>query len=466
MAKRYQLALHIFRRDLRLQDNAGLIEALQSAEQVIPCFIFDDRQLGEKNSYKAEACLKFMANSLNELNAALQQKQSQLYCFKGIAEQVLEKLLKILPIEAVFFNRDYTPFSRQRDSKIQEICRNHQIDFHCHADALLNEPEACLKANGEPYTVFTPFMRRASLLNITQPQDNRYKHYYQKPIAGCDQTTLKQLLKIDIASLAVQGGRAEGLALLKKIATLKDYQEQRNFPALNKTTHLSAHHKFGTISIRETYQTIIDHFNKHHTLVNELYWRDFFTHIIWHFPQVLGSAFHQQYNKLKWSKNENHFQAWCQGNTGFPIVDAGMRELNQTGYMHNRVRMITASFLTKDLHIDWQRGEEYFAQKLVDYDPAVNNGNWQWAASTGCDAQPYFRIFNPWLQQKKFDSDCIYIKKWVPELNHLSPKEIHQLNVAKPLFLQDYPHPIIDHSVESLKTKSLYAAQSLISKNI
>lgn len=455
MTKQYKLALHIFRRDLRLQDNSALIEALRSAEQVIPCFIFDKRQI-ERNDYKSDHCIQFMTQTLFELNEQLKEKQGRLYFFYGIAEEIVAELLSQTKIDAVFINRDYTPFSIQRDQRIEALCQKHKIDFHCYADALLNEPEQTLKANGEPYTVFTPFFRRASLLDVAAPRRNNYDNYYHKPIAIEDKQILVKLMQKQNPNLLVKGGRAEGIQLLKRIPELKNYADIRNIPALPGTTKLSAHHKFGSISIRETYATVVKAFGKHHTLLTELYWRDFFTHITFHFPHVLGAAFHTRYDKLPWTNNENYFRAWCEGHTGFPIVDAGMRELNTTGYMHNRVRMIVASFLTKDLHIDWRWGEKYFAQKLVDYDPAVNNGNWQWAASTGCDAQPYFRIFNPWLQQQKFDPECLYIKRWIPELNRLTPKQIHQLEKQTPALLTNYPKTLINHSQESIKIKTAF----------
>ena len=278
---------------------------------------------------------------------------------------------------------------------------------------------------------------------------NTHRNNYQKKISLSDSRFISQTHSEN----ALQGGRKEALHLLKNIAHLKNYKEIRNFPALAGTTHLSAHNKFGTVSIREVYQTIVKCFGKTHTLINELYWRDFFTHILYHFPHVLGEAFHKKYNDIRWENNKNFFKKWCLGMTGFPIVDAGMRELNQTGYMHNRVRMIVASFLVKDLHIDWRWGEKYFAQQLIDYDPAVNNGNWQWAASTGCDAQPYFRIFNPWRQQVQYDPDCVYIKKWLPELINISPKIIHELYKNK---MNGYPQPLVDHAIASQFSKKMY----------
>lgn len=452
MREPYPLSLHIFRRDLRLEDNTALIEALKHSDHVIPCFIFDSRQVG-KNTYKSNNALSFMAHSVSELDAALRAKGGQLYCFYGVAETVVASLLKSLPIKAVTLNRDYTPFSKARDQAIEETCKAHQVDYHCYADALLHEPEETLKKDGTPYTVFTPSLRNALTLSVDTPTKNKYTHYYNKIIAAADTNTLNELMKISNPSLFVKGGRKEGIALLKNLVTLSDYKTLRDYPEKAMTSKLSAHLKFGTVSVREAYAMIGQCLGKHHPLINQLHWRDFFTHIAHHFPRVFGHAFHEKYDALPWNTNERHFKAWCEGNTGFPIVDAGMRELNETGYMHNRVRMIVASFLTKDLHIDWRRGERYFATQLVDYDPALNNGNWQWSASTGCDAQPYFRIFNPWLQQAKFDPDCVYIKRWVKELASTPSKIIHKhADYAIP----NYPMPIVDHAIESAKAKLAY----------
>ncbi len=455
MKKAYTLSLHIFRRDLRLQDNTALIEALKQSEHVVPCFIFDKRQI-EENNYKSLNSIQFMVNSLNELDQALRKKNSRLYFFYGIAEEIIKTLILEMPIRAIFHNRDYTPFSQFRDNHIEDVCQQNNVDYHCYADALLHEPEEVLKHDGKPYTVFTPAFRKASLLLVRNSKKNNYGNYYHKPITFSNDDIIKKLCKNINPNLLVKGGRNEAQMLLKKISALGDYKILRDYPAKAATSKLSAHLKFGTLSVRECHEVICDVFGKHHTLINELHWRDFFTHIAHYFPHVFESAFHRKYNALTWSYNETHFQAWCDGQTGFPIVDAGMRELNTTGYMHNRVRMITASFLVKDLHIDWRRGEKYFSNQLVDYDPAVNNGNWQWAASTGCDAQPYFRIFNPWLQQAKFDPDCEYIKRWVPELAELSNKVIHTLYDAKSLHTPHYPTPIVSHSIESKKAQLLY----------
>lgn len=455
MPKPYQLALHIFRRDLRLHDNTALINALKSAEQVIPCFIFDPRQI-QKNEYKSDNAIQFMVTSLKELDTALTEKGGRLHYFFGIAEEVIQQLLETTKADAVFVNRDYTPFSIQRDRKIAQTCNTLKRDFHSFADALLHEPEESLKSNNEPYTIFTPFFRKNSQQLVREPASNRLNNYYTGKVANTDQATLTKLSALHQPNILVKGGRTEALSLLKNLVKLKEYKEIRNYPALQATTKLSAHIKFGTLSIREVYAAVINTFGIHHTLISELYWRDFFTQIGMHFPRVYQGAFHEAYNRIDWSHNENHFRAWCNGLTGFPIVDAGMRELQSTGYMHNRVRMITASFLTKDLHINWQLGEKYFANKLTDYDPALNNGNWQWAASTGCDAQPYFRIFNPWLQQKKYDPDCLYIKKWIPELSAVKPAILHNWWKAHDMVVTNYPAPIIDHTIASTAAKAMY----------
>lgn len=456
--KMYPLSLHIFRKDLRLHDNSALIQALKSSKMVIPCFIFDKRQI-DNNDYKSDNCIQFMVRSLQELDADLKKKKSKLYFFYGIAEDIVAQLLSKINIKAIYINRDYTPFSKARDQKIENICRSLNVDFHCCADVLLHEPEELLKSDNQPYTIFTPFYKKAIQLQVSSTKNNLHNNYYQESISFENRKPLEKLLKINNPHVSVKGGRSEALLLLKKIKNLKDYQTIRNFPALDGTTQLSAHNKFGTISIREFYAEVVKNFGIKHTLIDELYWRDFFTYIIFYYPHVLGNAFKKQYANIIWSNNEKYFQAWCHGQTGFPIVDAGMRELNATGYMHNRVRMIVASFLIKDLHIDWRWGEKYFAQKLVDYDPAVNNGNWQWVASTGCDAQPYFRIFNPWLQQQKFDFDCYYIKKWIPELSNIPTKIIHSFNKMK-IRLETYSSPIIDHKIESQKSKLIYKVQN------
>lgn len=449
--------LYIFRRDLRLHDNTGLLEALKNSEEVIPCFILDPQQIN-KNPYRSDNGVQFMLESLDDLDQQLQKKGGRLYRFEGKAPAVVATLIGQEQINAVFVNHDYTPFSIHRDLSIQDECRKKNIIFKDFADALLNEPYEVLRDNGGVYSVYTPFKNKALENEVRHPQENRYNNYYTRPIEGevLDVVHTK-ILPQPNEHIAQHGGRRAGLKILKGVARYKNYDDERDIPSIDGTTSLSAHHKFGTLSIREVYYAISEVLGQRHTLIKQLYWRDFFTHVGYHHPEVLGSAFHEKYNKMKWRDSKKDFETWCEGRTGFPLVDAGMRELNTTGFMHNRVRMVTASLLVKDLQIDWRWGEKYFAQKLIDYDPLVNNGNWQWVASTGCDVQPYFRVFNPWRQQERFDPDCKYIKHWIPELKGLSAKEIHSWDGGGgSLFAPDYPPPMVDHSVETKRIKELF----------
>ncbi len=442
MNKKYQCSLFIFRRDLRLIDNTALIEACRRSESVIPIFIFDPRQV-RRNSYRSINAMQFMLESLRDLDSALHTHRSRLFCWEGKAEQALAEILHREKIDAVFVNRDYTPFSLRRDRALGEVCKSHAVPLESFDDVLLTPPGKVLKKDGKPYTIFTPFYKAARQVTIEKPQNYAFSRSFIDNLQGAKSLASISLFSDSNQQLAVRGGRCQALKLLQQVGTLQEYEEKRNLPTLGWTTQLSAHNKFGTVSIREVYHAIQNVFGPEHSLIRELFWRDFFCCIGFYFAHVFKGSFHRHYDKIIWENNRRKFKAWCTGMTGFPIVDAGMRELNATGFMHNRVRMIVASVLTKDLHINWQWGERYFAQKLVDYDPAVNNGNWQWAASTGCDAQPYFRIFNPWLQQERFDPDCTYIKRWVPELRSLTSKEIHKL--SSPRGTTTYPPPIVDH---------------------
>ena len=448
----YKRSLFIFRRDLRLKDNTGLIQALHTSQQVVPCFIFDPAQI-QKHSYRSAPGLQFMLESLKDLEQQLAKYQCKLSVFYGEPASVLDKIIQRHKIAAVFINRDYTPFSIRRDNKLETVCHSQNVAFHCCHDQLLIEPQYALKADGTPYTIFTPFYRNASKYPVDQVQAVKGSRCCQKRIGESLQQVITKL-SAPLTDYVQRGGRQKAMTILKAMENFRDYDQQRDIPAIDGTTLLSAHNKFGTCSIREVYHTVQNVLGPGHSLLRELYWRDFFTHIGFHFPHVFGRAFRPQYDSIVWCNNRSWFKRWCEGTTGFPIVDAGMRELNQTGYMHNRVRMITASFLVKDLHIDWRWGERYFAQNLVDYDPCVNNGNWQWAASTGCDAQPYFRIFNPWLQQKKFDADCLYIYRWLPELRGYSPKLIHRWD--KHHDTKIYPEPIVNHQAQSVAAKAMF----------
>jgi deoxyribodipyrimidine photo-lyase len=447
----YNKSLFIFRRDLRLQDNTGLNEALRLSKQVLPCFIFDPRQI-DAHSYQSQPALHFMLQSIADLDQQLQDVGGKLTLYKGLPDQVIASILEQQSIQAVFINRDYTPFSRRRDIALAETCQRLGLPLYILADALITEPEQAVKADQTPYKVFTAFYNNARQFPVLLPQ----------ALSSQSFTSVASEVSLDQVALsftkntlvAINGGRSQALLILDQLVDQSDYLNTRDFPVLDATSKLSAHLKFGTCSVREVYYAITETLGSEHPLLRQLYWRDFFTHIAYHFPQVFGKAFLEKFANVHWDNNLEYFQAWAEGRTGFPIVDAGMRELNATGFMHNRVRMIVASFLVKDLHVSWRWGERYFAQHLVDYDPCVNNGNWQWAASTGCDAQPYFRIFNPWLQQQKFDADCQYIYRWIPELKAYTPKVLHEWHKQHKPGL--YPAPIIDHSQETQITKARY----------
>ena len=448
---RYNRSLFIFRRDLRLTDNTALNAALRQSQQVIACFIFDPRQI-TAHPYQSRPGLQFMLEALEDLQLQIAAQGGQLYLFQQRPEQVIETLSQQQHIQAVFVNRDYTPFSRSRDPDMAQHCLQLGVDFHSYGDLLLNEPEQVLKTDGTAYQVFTAFCNRARQIPVGHPQQlaaGRFCNDPPLPAAG-----LLQAIK-QPHHYALSGGHRPALAILE--STLPDsenYLQQRDFPALTATSQLSAYLKFGCCSVREVYDAIRKNFGDEHALLRQLYWRDFFTHIGFHYPHVFAQAFHKRFDSLPWQNDAERFRAWTNGLTGFPIVDAAMRELQQTGWMHNRLRMITASFLVKDLHISWRWGERHFARHLLDYDPCLNNGNWQWAASTGCDAQPYFRIFNPWLQQRKFDAECRYIKHWLPELQNYTAKQIHNWQLT-PLAC-DYPPPIVDHHIQSQQIKKLF----------
>lgn len=453
--KQYKKSLFIFRRDLRLADNTGLNEAQANSNEVIPCFICDPKQV-EPHPYQSKRGLFFLIGALRDIAAELRKTGGTLSLFYDSPQTVLGKLLSQHKIDAVYVNLDYTPFSRQRDAALKSTCENYGVSFHSFLDLLLTKPEEAMKKDGSPYTVFTPFFNNASKLAVKPPNYSLPANLSGENIGMPHNEIFDKVIPPGIDSSSIPGGRETALEILSNLERFEQYEKKRDIPALDATTHLSVHFKFGDCSCREAFYGILQKLGENHPLIRQLYWRDFFTHIGYHFPHVFGHAFKQKYDALHWENSETKFQAWCRGETGYPIVDAGMRELNETGYMHNRVRMITASFLVKDLRIDWRWGEKYFAQQLIDYDPCVNNGNWQWAASTGCDAQPYFRIFNPWNQQKKFDGDCRYTKKWVPELKPYSPAQIHGLAQGKGL--ESYPAPIVDHKNEVAFTKEMYKA--------
>jgi deoxyribodipyrimidine photo-lyase len=455
MKKTYQTSLFVFRRDLRLDDNPGLQAACLASEAVVPIFIFDPQQVGNSNQYRSNNAVQFMVESLKDLQNQLKKKGGKLYLFYGDAEKLIAHVAKKVKAEAVFFNKDYTPFALKRDKAITSSLKKSSIEVHPFQGLLLTDPEKVVNKSGKPYAVFTPFFKTASATKPRTPEPCRATNFYTKTIAGSEPVSIfNKIAPKDNKEIAVHGGSEQAKKILQKLGNFKNYAKTRDFPEL-PTTHLSAHLKFGTVSPQQVVAALIKT-NSSQDLIRQLYWRDFYTHLAFHFPHVFGKAFNQKYQGVTWSTSKANFEKWCQGKTGFPLVDAGMRQLNKTGWMHNRVRMVVCSFLTKDLHLHWLWGEKYFAQQLVDYDPCVNNGSWQWGASTGADAAPYFRIFNPWSQQKRFDPECTYIKKWLPELKNVDSKEIHNYFKATEPLTPDYPLPMLEHGPAAQKAKDMF----------
>ena len=446
----YKKTLFIFRRDLRIEDNIGLIEALQNSKEVIPCFIYDENII--KKLKDSEFRWSFLNESLVELDNELKKKGTSLQILEGKPEKIVGEIIKRHKLDAIFVNTDFTNYSQRRDEKIFQVCKQNKIAFHSTLDFLLHNPNEIKTNEGSPYTIYSFFYKKAKQFPIKKIIKNIKKNYSKEIISD------DQIKKSKIKNNEIRGGRKGALKILRDLDKFRDYDKVRDFPGLNQTTMLSAHNKFGTVSVREVHKEIKEVLGSDHTIMGEIYWREFFSHILFHFPYAQKTTFRKKFQKIPWSKSKESFKKWCEGNTGFPIVDAGMRQLNQTGFMHNRVRMVVASFLTKDLHMDWRLGEKYFEEKLIDHDPAVNSGNWQWAASTGCDSVPYFRIFNPWRQQERFDLNCDYIKKWVPELEKIEPKVIHKLWEKFPTNLE-YPKPMLTHKIEAEKTKLIFKSQ-------
>jgi deoxyribodipyrimidine photo-lyase len=453
----YSTSIFIFRRDLRLEDNRGLLAACKHSKSVIPVFIFDPRQANpDQNDYYSQNAFRFMCDSLLEVDTHLKNRGSRLHVLSGEAHEEVKNILAETSIQAVYVNADYTPFSIHRDQQIRDVCAEAGVEFKSFTDVCLNEPGDVLTNAGSPYKVFTPFKNKAMKSTPEKPRANNCDNFgifRDKRISGAD--VIKDRRPAGGEKIFQSGGRKKATDTLNRLKKFGTYDEDRNTPAIEGTTGLSAHLKFGTISPREFYWSVRSEFDKSHGLINEIYWRDFYLHVTYHFPEVIEKSanFSDQFEDLDWKNDESEFTAWKAGETGFPFVDAGMRQLKKSGWMHNRVRMATASFLTKDLWIDWRWGEKHFAKHLVDYDPSSNNGGWQWAASTGADAQPYFRIFNPWTQGQDHDPNAEYIKEWVPELRDVSAERIHKIEDEGVPEEVDYPEAMVDHNERYHKTK-------------
>lgn len=421
-----------FRRDLRLFDNAGLFHALKGNNPVLPIFIFDKNIL-DKLEKKEDRRVEFIRAVLEELQIALIKIGSSLEVFYSTPAEVFSTLITKYKIEKVIANHDYEPYANERDASIAALLNSSGVSFQTFKDQVIFEKDEVIKDDGKPYTIFTAYRRKWK----TTLKDFHLKEY---PTEKYFNNFYKQEPQ-SIPSLQSMGFKSVDLPFPSKELNeqlIIKYQEQRNFPAIAGTSKLGVHLRFGTVSIRQIAKQCS---GLSETYLNELIWRDFYHMILWHFPRVgNGKAFKPEYDNIEWRRDAGEFEKWCKGQTGYPIVDAGMRELNATGFMHNRVRMIVASFLAKHLLLDWRLGEAYFAEKLLDFDLAANNGGWQWAAGSGCDAAPYFRIFNPYLQTQKFDPKLEYVNKWVPELNEFN-----------------YPRPIVEHEFARKRCLEIYA---------
>ena len=447
----YANSLLIFRRDLRLHDNHALNAALHQSQNVIPCFILDKTLLDQIGRNLPR--VQYLLGALQELDTALREHGSQLHVVYGKPVDAIQQLQTTFKADAIFFHRDVSPYAIRRDAVLQVHCEKSGIACHAIDDITLHSPEKTLKADGTPYTVFTPFFRRAFMLPVPSPKKLATAKIAKHTSEKTSLTSVMQVAGLSIHNTVSPNAQAK--KALQDLTRLQDYQNTRDIPAEHGTSRLSSALRFGIISSREAWWAIANTLGNEHPLLRQLYWRDFFFSIGLYFPRVFTGCFHQQYNRIVWPDKTNWIAAWKTSRTGFPIVDAGLRELRETGYMHNRVRMIVASFLVKDLHCNWQIGEKHFTKELLDYDPCINNGNWQWAASTGCDAQPYFRIFNPWTQQQKFDADCVYIKRWLPELANIPAKTLHNLFKLDEA-LPGYVLPIVDHAEQSKIAKQLF----------
>lgn len=448
-------SLFIFRLDLRLKDNTGLIECVKNSKNSYICFIFEPKQIDRnKNDYFSDNCVQFMVESLRELHSLSSNK---LMFFYGDTPKLVEELIKNLKLDNVYLNKDYTPFSIDRDSNIEKICKNLNCKLNSFDDLLLNSIDEPRKDDGDPYSTFTSYLNKAAKLEVTPPDDYNIKSKlktaknlkYQIPIEKLNDFYNKN------EKINVNGGRKLAVKILKTIKNQKDYNKLRGLCSY-KSTHLSAYIKFGCVSIREVYHTFVKELGKNNDLVKQLYWRDFYYNIIYHFPHTYRkkTGLKDIYEDFPWEHNKATFKKWCEGKTGFPIIDASMINLNTTGYMPNRSRLIVANFLTKILRIDWTWGEEYFAQKLVDYSVSNNLGNWQWVASIGADYQN--RIYNPMSQSQKSDPECEYIKLWLPVLKDVPNKDIHNWFTNHKKYDVEYYEPMVNYTEEYKKSRELF----------
>ena len=461
-------AIFLFHRDFRLSDNTALIKAVNDGYEIMPVFVFTPEQINpNKNKYFSHNAVEFMCNSLVDLDTQIKKNGGDgiLFLYGDNVAELRRLIGHVKDIAAIYSNEDYTVYAKKRDADIQKLCDKHSILFQTEEDYNLVGIREGLVENERPYLVLAQFYRYFQQnLTVRKPDTFHGRFVKIDNISLPGKVSVKDLSQFydENPNIAVHGGRDNGLKRMEMIKNLGDYKEKRDYPALPKTSQISAYLKFGCVSIREMYWKIRDLFGKEHALIRELVFRDFYSKIYNLKPELQrGQALHDKLDKaIPWSYDKKLFKAWCEGKTGFPIVDAGMRQLNTIGWQHNRVRMITSNILTKYLLIDWRWGERYFATRLVDYDPGSNNMGWTWSASTGPDAQPFFRApFNPFIQSKKFDPEAEYIKKWVPELAEVDPKDIHRWGEEKIRAKYPnvkYPAPIVDQREASQRAVSIY----------
>jgi deoxyribodipyrimidine photo-lyase len=441
-------SIFIFRRDFRKEDNTALNKALVNSDIVYPIFIYNPIQIDDdKNIFKSHNSVQFMIESLNEL-----KKDIPISFFYGNEEEVILNIIKSNKIYAIYTNKDYSPFAIKREFHLKNICEKNKIKCYHEHDICLFEPGSILtNTSGEPYKKYTPFKNKCLTLKFRQVNLCDKKLYKKlKSLSKSIKYTLKKNGEKEFYNnndkIAVHGGRKNALDILKNIKSFGNYKKDRDYLA-KKTTFLSAYLKYGCISIREAYEAIKKVFGKDTPLVHQLIWRDFYYHLGYGYPDRFGKSFKPKYDNIVWGNNKKEFEKWKTGETGFPIVDSCMHQMNETGYMHNRGRMIVASFLIKNLQIDWKWGEKYFAQSLMDYDVLVNQGNWQWVSGSGADSQQYIRIFNPWTQSFKFDKNGEYQTKWLGNQKKDNPKEYHD---------EKYHNTMIDYKKSRDVTLKMY----------
>ena len=458
MTINYENGLFIFRRDFRVIDNVGLNIANSICKRIYPIFIFTPEQVTGANKFKSDNSVQFMIESLQDLSSQITQMGGKLLCFYGNNNTIVSQLIKELDINVVCFNADYSPYAIEREMGIIQICDKMGIDVEYGHDYYLHPPGTIVNGQRNPYQKFTPFYNASVRKKVDSPASLRKIHFASSIKQLTNKISLDDALirftKVN-PNILLHGGRKNAIKQMRIAAkNIKNYPRTHN-DLSHSTSELSAYIKFGCVSIREVYKT----FRSKHDFIRQLFWRDFYANILYSFPYVLGSAMKEKYNKVHWHHNSNWFKKWCDGETGYPVVDAGMRQLNKTGYMHNRARLIVSSFLVKTLLISWEEGEKYFAQKLVDYDPASNNGNWQWTAGSGADSQPYFRIFNPWEQGKNYDPNCEYIKKWIPELKDVPVKDVLNWEDTYSEYKDiKYPKPIVDYKKQKELALKMYSS--------